>query len=228
MIALLFWLALSIADAEQNYRAGKYEEALAQFQTELAKTDVDPGVVLYNMGNCAYRLGRYPEALLYYRRAQLRLPRDPELRFNLSLSESKLGIQVGNSESFAQTWMALPDSFTPSELLWIVFGLQTVSLLGIVFFSRPSLRFLFVLLLIFALAGAAYLVVTQCFRQSHSGIVLSREVSLRSEPRTDLPAVLTLKAGESVRVEEQSDLWLKIRHEQGRGWTERQGVGMIE
>lgn len=228
MIVYLLWLSLFFTDAEQNYRSGKYEEALVQFQAELTRPDSAQGPLLYNLGNCAYRLGRYPEALLYYRRAQLRLPRDTELQFNLSLTESKLGLDTGNSESFAQTVLDLPEAFTPSELLCTVLLLQFLSFFGIIYFSRPALRFVFALVLFIALAGGVRLLMTQFFRQAPQAIVLSSEISLRSEPRDDLPAVLKLKAGEQVQVEEQSDRWLKLRHEQGRGWAERQGVGLIE
>lgn len=49
------------------------------------------GVLAYNAGTCALRLGRLPEALLWYRRAETALPGDPWLRENLAFTRHALG-----------------------------------------------------------------------------------------------------------------------------------------
>jgi len=49
------------------------------------------GVLAYNAGTCALRLGRLPEALLWYRRAEGIAPGDPWLRDNLALTRRALG-----------------------------------------------------------------------------------------------------------------------------------------
>jgi tetratricopeptide (TPR) repeat protein len=49
------------------------------------------GVLAYNAGTCALRLGRLPEALLWYRRAEAAAPGDPWLRDNLALTRRALG-----------------------------------------------------------------------------------------------------------------------------------------
>lgn len=45
----------------------------------------------YNAGTCAMQLGRLPEALLWYRRAEAIAPGDPWLRDNLALARRALG-----------------------------------------------------------------------------------------------------------------------------------------
>lgn len=49
------------------------------------------GVLAYNAGTCALRLGRLPEALLWYRRAETAIPGDPWLRDNLAHTRQALG-----------------------------------------------------------------------------------------------------------------------------------------
>lgn len=45
----------------------------------------------YNAGTAALRLGRLPEALLWFRRAQAAAPRDPWVRDNLATARASLG-----------------------------------------------------------------------------------------------------------------------------------------
>ncbi|HEX6899949.1 MAG TPA: tetratricopeptide repeat protein [Thermoanaerobaculia bacterium] len=45
----------------------------------------------YNAGTAALRLGRLPEALLWFRRAQAAAPRDPWVRDNLTAARASLG-----------------------------------------------------------------------------------------------------------------------------------------
>jgi hypothetical protein len=49
------------------------------------------GVLAYNAGTCALQLGRLPEALLWYRRAEIDTAGDPWLRDNLALVRRALG-----------------------------------------------------------------------------------------------------------------------------------------
>jgi len=232
MITLL--LALFFADAtqaERDYRAGNFREALAQFQAALADPALPEGPLLYDMGNCAYRLGRHAEALLAYRRAALRMPRDPELRFNLRLTEEQLGFDDPGAESFGAAITSTLDWLTRGELLVLAATLETLGLVGLVLLRRrgsSAARTAMALLLGLGLLAAGRLVQLQWFAGPPTGVVLERPIDLRAEPRPELPPLLTLTPGESVQVEQLGDRWLKITHPHGQGWTERAGVGLVE
>jgi tetratricopeptide (TPR) repeat protein len=232
MITLLFGLLLGITDlgqAEEAYHAGRYGEALAAYQAVLPEPGAAQGAVLYNMGNCAYRMGRYAEAALFYRCAQLRLPRDRSIAFNLSLAEQQLGLDTPERESFGKAMVALMDSFTPGQCLALVGVLQCVGLAGLVLLRRRRAAcYAMALVVLLALAGAARLAQTQWFPVPAEGVVLNDEIALRPEPHVDLNAVHELEAGETVCVMERSDRWIRVVHEKGEGWTERAGVGIVD
>jgi tetratricopeptide (TPR) repeat protein len=232
---LLLWLCAfpagnvpGLAEAEAHYRAGRYEAALAEFRAA-AESSPDPdGRVLYDVGNCAFRLGRYADAVLWYRRALLRLPRDPEVRFNLKLAEQRLGIEP-EEETFVRSVQNALRSFTPAELVWLGAALETVAL-GLLLFGRrrKSLRNLGLALLVPALAACGKAAASLWLDAPAPGVVVAPEVAVRSEPRADLPVVLTLKAGEDVEIEGATDRWLRIRHGDVRGWAERAGIGVVD
>lgn len=235
MNVLLLLVFTMIADlpepglAEDAFRAGRYEEALSLYRSALSEEDPSRGAVLYNMGNCAFRLGRYSEAALFYRRAHLRLPRDGETAFNLALAEQRLGMNRHADRSFGAAFLETIDSFPPGELLLLVTWLEAAGLIGLVLLRRRrAVRLVMIALVMLALAGAALIVEREWLDDSIEGVVLAREIELRSRPHGDIPADLDLKAGELVRVKEMSDRWIRVDHARGGGWTELSGVGLVD
>ncbi len=211
-----------LARAESAYRAGQYEEALTLFESALSEPGVPQGPVLYNLGNCAYRLGRHAEAMLYYRRALLRRPRDREVKFNLNLVERQLDVEAEDSGSIGATITAWVNWFTPGELLVLVATLQGVGLVLLLLGRRGATP-----LVLVGLMGAVGLLQSQWFPSPPAGVVLTNEIGLRSEPHAALTVTVRLHAGQVVRVAEMSDRWVRVVHPQGAGWTERAGVGLV-
>ncbi|MBI1851386.1 MAG: tetratricopeptide repeat protein [Planctomycetes bacterium] len=232
MIAILFALLLGTGDlerAERAYHDALYGEALARFQSELPKPESAQGPILYDMGNCAFRLGRFAEAALHYRRAQLRIPRDPRVTFNLRLAERRLGIGEPSRESFLTAVASLIGWITPRELFALVVGFETVGLVGFVLVRRRrAARRAMAVVVLVALAGGARLAALQWFAAAPDGVVLAPEIALRAEPRVDTAIQVKLEAGEVVRIEESSDRWVRVVHARGRGWTERGGIGVVD
>ena len=222
MITLLLGLLLTLGDpptqADEAYRAGRYEEAIRLFTEALAEPGAHQGPILYNLGNCAFRLGRQFEALYHYRRAQLRMPRDPEVRFNLQFTERQLGITAP-----ARSWT---DWFTAAELLALAAGLQILGLVGIFRLRRRMAQILAGVLVLLGIFASSEFLRTQWFSGPPAGVVLA-EILLRPEPHNELPPTLRLDAGETVRVQELSERWIRVTHPLGEGWAARESVGVI-
>jgi tetratricopeptide (TPR) repeat protein len=68
-------------------------------------TELD-GTLAYNAGTSALRLGRLPEALLWYRRAEAATPRDAWVRDNLALTRQSLGALAEGERGAWEAWMA--------------------------------------------------------------------------------------------------------------------------
>jgi tetratricopeptide (TPR) repeat protein len=81
------------ADAEAAYRKGQFAEAARGFAAAHPTGDC-PADVLYNIGNCYYRLDQQGYAALFYRRALLEDPGHVEARQNLRFLEKSLGSLV--------------------------------------------------------------------------------------------------------------------------------------
>jgi tetratricopeptide (TPR) repeat protein len=82
----------ALAEGNRRFEKDEVETALAAYAGGYSGegSSLD-GVLAYNAGTCALRLGRLPEALLWYRRAEVANPGDPWLRENLALVRRALG-----------------------------------------------------------------------------------------------------------------------------------------
>jgi tetratricopeptide (TPR) repeat protein len=82
----------ALAEGNRRFAKDEVEAALEAYARGYGGggSPVD-GVLAYNAGTCAPRLGRLPEALLWYRRAENDVPGDPWLRDNLTLIRRALG-----------------------------------------------------------------------------------------------------------------------------------------
>ncbi|HKE01001.1 MAG TPA: SH3 domain-containing protein [Planctomycetota bacterium] len=225
-IALLAWATRS--DVEADYRAGNYAAALAELRSKIDASPDPDARALYDAGNCAYRLGRHSEAAWLYRRALLRTPRDEETRFNLRLAEHKLGYEPPQTEPLVESMRQWLATRSPRSMLAVALALETAGLAGLLAFRRRAGPRTLALLVLAAAFVAGGIVARPLVAPPRlQAVVLSKESRVRSEPRDDLPVVLTLKAGETVAVDETSERWARVRHAEGRGWVPRDDLGLV-
>ena len=85
--------------AQAAYDDGRYEDA-AGFYEQLITHGVDNVELHYNLANTRFKQNNLPEAVLHYRRAWRRAPRDPDIRANLHFALNAAGA-VEPSPGFA-------------------------------------------------------------------------------------------------------------------------------
>lgn len=111
--ALLFLLPAAQAtdEAEQAYKAGQYSHAL-QWLEQTPVPQGEEARVLYNKGNCEYRLGNNGKAALLYAQALLADPGLAEAKANLAFIQRKEGAVLPQmlAEDEVFTWL------TPNQL----------------------------------------------------------------------------------------------------------------
>jgi hypothetical protein len=149
----------------------------------------------------------------------------------LHLAEHRLAIDRPATQPFWSTLLQLRRAFTEQELLWLALGSEVAAVaLWLAARKRRVLRWLAWPVVFAALAVTGDYAQRRWFPGPPLGVVLLPQIELRSEPRADLPVVLTIKAGEEVRVENAgaADRWVFVRHAEGRGWTAASGVGVVD
>lgn len=239
-VLMIFTLALRAyavpqdpAAAETLYRSGKYAAALEEYQKIIAhdKAGAVPSAaaLFYNSGNCYYRLQKYPEAALYYHRALLRNPRDPATIANLRLTEQKLAMAPPPPAGLITTMLEVARTTSATGCLAFATSFEILGLGALLVFRRRRAGVVTGILLLMTASGFLILYLQKTFDPpAPRGLVTAPEARLYSEPRTDLPVLLTLKPGETLDILEQTDQWARVAHGGRTGWTPAPGVGVID
>jgi tetratricopeptide (TPR) repeat protein len=207
---------------EAAYRRGDYETATASFREQAAGGDRRAA---YNLGNSLYRQGRFAEALAAYERARLAAPRDQELLFNIRLTRQKLDLVEGEGEPFLDTLAELRDRLRPWERLWLCSALNLLAAVFVLLGGR-RLRAVGV-----ALALPALLLLLEVAwwgpARPPTGIVTAPKVALRSEPKAELAALMTLRAGVAVAVLQEGPAWTRVRLRDREGYLPNRSLEVV-
>ena len=218
-------------EAVDAYRVGDLESAEALFEQLLDEelTAKDRGIVLFDLGNIAYRGERFLEAVAYYTAATEHLRRDADLWHNLELARSRAGLAPADAGDLAATVthvLALP---TDTELLfagWLVVGLLGLALGAEVVLGGRTPKIV-AGVLVLALVGDLLLLEGRAAgaREAPAMVIVEGGAELYSEPRAGRETGVRLEPADEVEVldqlgaEGQPGSWVKVSAEAGDGWV---------
>lgn len=216
-----------VNEAQAAYAAGDHAKALALFDS--VRTTHTSTALLFNIGNCHYKLGDIPRAILFYERALRLSPGDEDVLANLAIAEQQVVDRVNQLPSFTlgTTWGRIRGGQDPDQ--W-------------------SRRSLFASLLFFLLLAAAFAVRKRGLKRSLLGaagvglvllllsivfavvrnaeieddseaIILTPKVDVRSEPQSGGTVLFVLHKGTKVEVLDSLNEWYEVQLPNGSvGW----------
>jgi tetratricopeptide (TPR) repeat protein len=240
-LALLACTALPCAAQQQArqfitaleaYKAGDYPAAVAGLEA-IAQNGVRNGALYYNLGNAHLKNGDLGQAILWYERSARLIPGDPDLTFNLDYARS-LSQDAADERALPLVrifffWNYQLSSRTiellalgGNLLFWILVAARRFS-------GRRMLRNAAMVVLIpsvvFALTAGFNFYTAANSRQ---GIVLPRNVSIRSGWEPTSTELFVLHAGAKVQVVKSTTDHLLIRFSKEKiGWVPRGSLGLI-
>lgn len=219
----------TLADADSAYIQGDYLTAIDIYQSVIENQGVNATLYM-NLGNCWLKRDEIAKAILYYERAYLLDPSDPDIRFNLDLARTKTVDKVNAvNQLFIVVWfkklLAVLDVNGWAVMTVILFAL-TIILTGVLLFSKKSgLRkisfsfsafFLLLSILFFIFAT------TQMgnIRERDTAIIMSPSVTVKSTPTSAGTDLFIIHEGRKVKILDSSmKEWVEIRLEDGNtGW----------
>ena len=218
-------------EANRAYKEGRYQNAIDGYQ-KLAENGCANGHLYYNLANAYLRAGRLGRAILNYKRAQVLMPRDADLNYNLRFALDQTQDAVSPSQNYLTQAFFWLDAMTLRELLW-AFALLNVMFWGILvlrLFSRPEWTYyVFIVLLIFWLVvGASLGVKWRQLKTDRHAVILVPAVNVLAGPQANDTALFKLHEGTIVQRERTEDGWSLIRlSENKRGWIESSAVEPI-
>jgi tetratricopeptide (TPR) repeat protein len=222
-----------------SYRTGDYPAAEQAWRDVLESGTVD-GHVLYDLGNALFKQDRLGGAILAWRRAQLLLPRDPDVRANLDLARERVADAVvpqGHVPAllFWQHSLALGESAALGALLG---GLA----LGVMAWMRWRRRrhggsatgygslapLALAAGLLAGLLLASTVLTARALKAAPPAVVLAAEAAARSAVGADGVELFVLHEGAEVRaVGREFDHVLVALPDGRRGWLPEAAVGLV-
>lgn len=210
--------------AHELYQQGQYQEALARYQEFTDKSSA----VWYNMGNCAYQLGDYMHALLYFKRAEREAtPHEyPHIVHNISMTHQQLGLpSVSNNVSFFDA-VRVQVRTVPLLLMQLLLLVLWFAALGALWLlSHNRFKKIIIGLLIVAWSILALV----CWRKYHDeqaeyALVMNDKSTLFVAPNAAYHAVGELPKGVAVKVDEKRKGWYKVQANSKKGWMRQEDV----
>ncbi len=211
--------ASAAGDGDQLYQTGDFKGAAAAYEAAL-KDSASPEIH-YNLGNAYFRSNQKGKTMVQYLRAARRLPRDPDLRWNLGVLRDAVTDKLEPSGSAAV--LSAAAGFYSADEAAAAFGASALLLLLVsfagwivpVFGGRTApLRAFAAFLVVLAAVGNA-------FKWSHDrepiAVVLRKEVPARYGPSLKETRAFSLHEGAALRVSDRTKEWAYVSLPGGNG-----------
>jgi len=220
------------ARANDAYNNNDFVTAVDMYK-QLLDMGHECGEILYNIGNCYFRMDRIGMALVYYERARRFMPRNRNLLDNIALTESRAidRVVVPTYQSVARAVLFWYYRLTAREVSYIVVGSNAVlwaSLCMLAVARKRSVKVLAVLAgAILVLSGGAYVFRQLERRGLGDAVVTAEEAQVRTGPG-DYAVTFRLHEGARLKLVEARDGWYQIRLADGkRGWIKAERTERI-
>ena len=188
--------------------------------------------VWYNMGNCYYHLGNYPQAIVHWLYARKDASWRDRKILDTYITQSYEALGIGCDQSFvmrAHTWLTNVSSLCPIFIVQLLFLLCIIGL----FFSLPRLLrqsryYSIIVLSILIIFSGIFCIIKYREQKYPQGIVTKNSISVYAGPGTDYARLAEAKMLDKARVYQIRDGWLKAYFAQfGYGWIATADLAMI-
>lgn len=244
LIAALIWFAAwsingqdetdeALQAAAEAYLQGEYEGAINIYEG-LVSTGFDNSAVLFNLGNAYYETGQLGYALLNYRRALRKAPRDSDLALNITRIYNERIDFFPDEAGWLERLATMTDRLlTLRELSWLAFGAWAGwfgLLIWWLFRERESsfMRLLVGVGIVMVLG--LILLTTRLYVESERplAVVVVPSVQIMSGPGDDYLELYTLFAAAELRILREREGWIRFSLPDGRqGWVEETAIELV-
>ena len=218
------------SEAAAAYTEADYTAALSAYQGIESDGMVSPEL-FYNIGNCHFKLGDVPRAILYYEKCLKLAPSHADARNNLEICRQFTLDRIDEIPPFLlATWVGkVKYALSADAWAWLTVALVALVaalLLGFRFFGRSGARKAsFIFACIVALIAAITLVFSLTEKADatrvDSAVMIQPVSTVKSSPGDGGKSIFVLHEGTKVELLDELGEWVKIELADGRqGWVE--------
>ena len=228
--------------AVSAYLKKDYEKALDTFQ-ELENTNKVSFELLFDIGNCHYKLNEIGKAIQYWEKAKKLNPSNDDVNFNLKLANVKLQDKVVLPEPFFlfKYYHSIRENINIKHwmnYLGIIFLLIIITFLPKLHknrrrFERKFLEIVaipkYILILLFFIIFAMMFDTVNYRNKNEFGIVIVNKIKVKTEPKENGDISFILHEGSKIKILSKFNRnWYKISYFDDKiGWIESDKIGEI-
>lgn len=221
----------------EMYNAQHYNKAIEAFE-ELINSGIEDPVVYYNLGNCYFKIQKFPSAILNYEKALKLDPSNEDAIYNLSLSKGQI---IDKIEELPRFWLSkmldnisgLMHSNTWAKVINACLILCLIWIAVFIFSDRVLVKKIGVLLAALLLLSAfiGYGLGNRQFLKDSTqrfAIVFQENVYIKNAPSQQSSDAFILHEGTKVEILDKVGQWLNIKIADGKiGWIKAEGIRAI-
>jgi len=217
--------------ANSQYKSEEYEQALENYMKAIELGGCDFRL-FFNIGNTYFRMGDIGRAILWFERARVLSPNDPDIKKNLEFARKLTRDRIESiyAGTLLQPFFRILANISFSNF-WIILLIISIaaSLASIYAIIRLSGRWLAVVLWILLIISTSFWYIKgNSLWERSLAIVIAPKVDVRSAPSSNSELLFTIHDGTRVGIKETRMGWERIILEDGNsGWVPRQTIEMI-
>ncbi|MDR1950625.1 MAG: tetratricopeptide repeat protein [Bacteroidales bacterium] len=217
------------------YIAEEYKKASEAYMS-VVKSGFVSSELYYNLGNSFFRLGDYPNAILYYEKAKRLAPKDEEILMNLGIANTKITdrFEVMPDIFFMRWWKTFAGFFSRDQwaIVFLCLVFATVLCLAWYFltltYGRKKTAF-YICAIFVILSGTVIGAGIQQHQEQtrRAGIIMKNKINVSSSPQTDRPKFV-IHGGTKVDILDEIGNYYRIRVADGsNGWISKEELAVI-
>jgi len=238
IITLIFSPQITEANPDTQWKMGKYEKALTQYQEKLnAKPTPQSADLLYNIGNCHQKLDQTGRAALFYHRALIINPYHNRAKHNLSILQNQNNSIISDhsiENGSLQDWISILSLNT----YYILFSLSIwLTLLAILYIKiiKSKKQTLLITLSIFTLCLAS--ISSLCYLKhpnknkltNSSFAIIASSTKLTKQPLTESKTLTTLPPASECYIISSRGTYTFIQiADNTQGWVNSQSLLLVQ
>lgn len=247
-ILLLIMMALNIsfvevlakpakAECDSLYSSHLYDEALKGYLA-LAELQPQNPDLLYNIGNCYYRLKEIPKAIVYYERASRINPSDTDIRHNLTLARAQTEDKFYSASDLdvVYSFNSFINTFDTDGWAWLSVVAVVILLCSITivrFCTAKGVRRTAYGGIVVSICGIIvfniFALVQRNKYNNHSQAIVMATTKLMSTPDTTGTRLFTLHGGTKIELTDTTlSAWSEVSLPDGQeGWVKNSDIEQI-
>ncbi len=224
-------------EANKAYEEGDFQTAIDSYQT-LLDSNYSSEDLHYNYANSLFKSNEIALAILHYEKALKINPDSEDAAYNIKIANDRTvdKIEVIPELFFYRWWKTIYNLFSADNWAKMMIYIAIIGLIGFgayKYATNLSIRkfgfgmFSSGLVLAFMCWGLAASQKNYANSSSHA-IIMNSTVDILSAPSSGSSQLFVLHEGTKVRIEDQTDAWLKVSLPNGnQGWIDKEALAEI-